>query len=186
MIVRSFLPPNHELSDAAAAVGNCDCAKALRFSRGGKEGARQAREKHSTLRKPRHIPFACGNDITIASMPCPSTSVRILRLRGAPWAMRRISTEHPGFVHRHVRRTPLLRAGHLTQGSAPQRTRGHVVHDSPGCGKSNTAGYGAAKHTGSHYVPLNDVALRPPLKKEKCSWVTPEEIKALSMLWCGL
>ena len=41
------------------------------------------------------------------------------------------------------------------------------MHDSPGCGKSNTAGYGAAKHTGSHYVPLNDVALRPPLKKEK-------------------
>ena len=30
---RSFLPKgHHELSDAAAAVGNCDCANTLRFS----------------------------------------------------------------------------------------------------------------------------------------------------------
>jgi hypothetical protein len=43
------------------------------------------------------------------------------------------------------------------------------VQDSPGCGKSETAGHGAAKHTGGHCVPLmrvNDAALRPPLKEK--------------------
>jgi hypothetical protein len=33
MMARGFLPKgHHELSDAAAAVGNCDWAKTLRFS----------------------------------------------------------------------------------------------------------------------------------------------------------
>ena len=50
MMERSFLPKgHHQLSEAEAAVGNCDCAKALRFSVGSSGSSEGEREHTSTL-----------------------------------------------------------------------------------------------------------------------------------------
>ena len=44
MMARGFLPKgHHELSDAAAAVGNCDWAKTLRFSDSSRDASGESK-----------------------------------------------------------------------------------------------------------------------------------------------